>query len=357
MTNHDTVLKILDLARWAPSGDNTQPWRFEILDDFNLVVHGFDTRGHVVYDLDGRASQISLGALLETMAIAASGFGRGMVASRRDGLPEITPVFDVRLPTPPGIVRDGLIECITRRTVQRRAMSMRKLGAAEKAELEACVGPRFEIRWLEAPGERWQVARLMFANAKVRLTMPEAYRVHRDIIDWQARFSAEKVPDKALGADPVTLKLMRFVMKDWARVRFFNRYLAGTLAPRLQMDLWPGLACAAHYVLIDRQRPVSMDDHVEAGRAVQRLWLTLTRLGLNQQPEMTPLIFETYLRDGVAFTQDRDVAELAARLAGRLREVIGVDVARAVWMGRIGAGQPAQARSVRRELADLMWAG
>jgi nitroreductase len=22
--------QILDLARWAPSGDNTQPWRFEI---------------------------------------------------------------------------------------------------------------------------------------------------------------------------------------------------------------------------------------------------------------------------------------------------------------------------------------
>ena len=62
----DPVLEaILDLARWAPSGDNTQPWRFEIKDARRLVVHGFDTRAHCVYDLDGHPSQISLGALLE----------------------------------------------------------------------------------------------------------------------------------------------------------------------------------------------------------------------------------------------------------------------------------------------------
>ena len=67
--------QILDLARWAPSGDNTQPWRFEIIDEHHLIVHAFDTRDHCVYDLDGRPSQIALGALLETIAIAASVHG------------------------------------------------------------------------------------------------------------------------------------------------------------------------------------------------------------------------------------------------------------------------------------------
>ena len=65
MSNYGVMEQILDLARWAPSGDNTQPWRFEIIDALTVVVHGFDTRDHVVYDLDGRPSQISLGALLQ----------------------------------------------------------------------------------------------------------------------------------------------------------------------------------------------------------------------------------------------------------------------------------------------------
>jgi nitroreductase len=57
------VETILEIARWAPSGDNTQPWRFEILDDRRFVVHGFDTRDWCLYDIDGRPSQIALGAL------------------------------------------------------------------------------------------------------------------------------------------------------------------------------------------------------------------------------------------------------------------------------------------------------
>ncbi|MHB8556148.1 MAG: nitroreductase family protein, partial [Candidatus Dormibacteria bacterium] len=67
--------RILDLGRWAPSGDNTQPWRFEIVSDHHLVVHGSDTRHQVVFDLEGHASQLSIGTLLESLAIAASGEG------------------------------------------------------------------------------------------------------------------------------------------------------------------------------------------------------------------------------------------------------------------------------------------
>ena len=73
--SRDTLSQILDLARWAPSGDNEQPWRFEIVDDNLIRVHGFDTRDHVLYDYDGHASHIAQGALLETMRIAATGFG------------------------------------------------------------------------------------------------------------------------------------------------------------------------------------------------------------------------------------------------------------------------------------------
>ena len=354
MSARSEVEQILELARWAPSGDNTQIWRFEIVDDFNVVVHGFDTREHCVYDLDGRPSQIALGALLETISIAASGHGREMFAQRRTGQPDETPTFDVRLAASPTIPRDALIDCIVRRTVQRRPMSTRPLTMAEKGELERCVGPRFSVHWLEGFGPKWKTAVLMFANAKVRLLMPEAYRTHAAVIEWGAQFSEDRIPDAALGADPLTTRLMRFVMKSWGRVSFFNRYLAGTLAPRLQMDLLPALACAAHYVLVDRQEPKSIDDHVAAGRAVQRLWLKLTELGLSQQPEMTPLIFEAYVRKGIKFTQAGPVAELARDVAARLREVIGVDPAHAVWMGRVGAGTAPRSRSLRLPLSRLM---
>lgn len=351
----DTVmLQILDLARWAPSGDNTQPWRFEILDELNVVVHGFDTRDHCVYDLNGHPSQISLGALLETMSIAASAHGWSMQATRRLSLPDTTPTFDVRFGANAGVPVDPLVACITKRSVQRRPMSARALTVDEKRTLEASVGVGYSIQWLEGFQMKLRTARLMFDNAKLRLTMPEAYRVHRDVIQWKTRYSEDRVPDQALGIDPLTARLMQFVLKSWSRVDFFNTYLAGTWVPRIQMDFIPGLACAAHFVITAMRKPVDVDDFVAAGRTVQRFWLTATQLGLMQQPEMTPLIFGAYVRDGTSFTSVVDLEAKARALELATKKVLGDAVERAVWMGRIGEGPFPKARSIRRPLQFLL---
>lgn len=355
MIHRSVVEQILELSRWAPSGDNTQPWRFEIIDELNVVVHGFDTRDHCVYDLDGRPSQISLGALLETMSVAASAHGLVTEMRRRAELSDRTPTFDVRfVPSSDGHI-DPLVGSIARRSVQRRAMSVRPLTADEKHMLETSVGSDYRISWFESFRDRFLAARLMFSNAGLRLTMPEAYRVHCDVIEWNARFSEERIPDQALAVDPLTARLMRFVMRSWQRVEFFNAYLAGTWLPRVQMDLIPGLACAAHFVIRARRKPIAVDDFVAAGRAVQRLWLTATQLGLFQQPEMTPLIFSSYVRRGIPFTTVFKLQIKARHLESEARRIVGADIDLAVWMGRIGAGAAPVARSIRRPLNQLMY--
>lgn len=311
MNPASVIEQILDLGRWAPSGDNTQPWRFQIVDEHQVVVHGFDTRDHCVYDLDGHPSQISHGALLETIAIAASSHGLLMHATRRTEMPDIHPTFDLRFTADPALLSDPLLPCITRRSVQRRAMSSRRLTEPEKLALQNSVGAAYRLLWLEDFSLRLKTARLMFNNAKLRLTMPEAYLVHRDVIEWNSKYSEDRVPDQALGVDAMTAHLMRFVMTSWARVEFFNRFLAGTWAPRVQMDLLPSLACAAHFMIVAEAEPTGIDDYVAAGRALQRFWLTATLLGLMVQPEMTPVIFARYVREGRRFSRLSGMQEQA----------------------------------------------
>jgi len=347
--------EILELARWAPSGDNTQPWRFAIEAEDRVVVYGHDTRAHCVYDLDGRPSQISLGALLETIALAATRFGLATETRRRADSAEEQPVFDVSFRRQEGIVEDPLVRQIPERRVQRRALRLRRLLEREKQALERAVAPGFEIAWWEGWTGRCRFAWLNVANAKLRLTLPEAYAVHRDIIEWGAQTSEDRVPDAALGASVPTLVLMRWAMRSWKRVAFLNRYLAGTLAPRIELDLIPGLACAAHCVLVARRAPEVLDDYVAAGRALQRFWLTATNLGLQFQPGYTPLVFARYARDGVRFSASSRALEQARAIRAALERLLGADVTqRAMFMGRIGAGKPARARSLRLPLERLM---
>lgn len=344
---------ILELARWAPSGDNTQPWRFEVIDYHHLVVHGFDTREYCVYDLDGHPSQIAHGVLLETLAIAASAHGLRAVIRRHPDTPDTHPAYHVELVLDSSVTPDPLLPYIPQRSVQRRPMRTTPLTLSQKQALEEVVGNLYTVRWFEG-GQRWRLARLMFDNAKLRLTLPEAYPVHRDIIEWNARFSEDRVPDQALGLDAMTLKLMRWVMASWRRVKFFNTWLAGHLTPRIEMDLLPGLFCAGHFALLAGKPPETLDDYVAAGRAVQRFWLTASRLGLQMQPELTPLIFSRYVRENTAFSRQPRQTAAAARLAQRLsRHLPGQTAERAVFLGRIGHGRPAASRSLRRSLPRL----
>ena len=348
------IADILELARWAPSGDNTQPWRFEVLDDRHLIVHAFDTRDHCVYDLDGHPSQIAHGALLETLTIAASAHRLRAVFKRRPDSPDTHPVYLVDLIPDGALTPDPLLPHIRQRCVQRRPMSTTPLAASQKQALQDAVGKNYTVRWFEGGSQRRRFAKLMFDNARLRLTLPEAYPVHRDIIEWQARFSEDKVPDQALGLDAMTLKLMRWVMTTWQRVDFFNRYLAGHLVPRIEMDLLPGLFCAAHFAILANKAPETIDDYVAAGRAVQRFWLTTTRLGLQLQPEMTPLIFGRYVRERIEFSRMPGAMETAARLGKRLEGIfLDMPVSQVAFLGRIGSGKAPTSRSLRLPVERL----
>jgi nitroreductase len=345
--------QVLDLARWAPSGDNTQVWRFEKLGAMHVAVHCHDTREHCVYDLDGHPSQISYGALFETLAIAASGHGLRADIVRRADSAEQRPVFDVTLVADAAIKPSELIGSITRRSVQRRPLSTRRLTDAEKQALKASVGDDYVVVWLEGFGPKLRTARLMFDNAKLRLTMPEAYETHRKVIHWGVTHSPDRVPDQALGVDALTLKLMKWAMVSWKRLATMNRFM-GTAAPRLQMDLVPGIACAAHFVIKARREPRTIDDYVAAGRALQRFWLTVTELGLQMQPEMTPLIFSKYVREKIKFTDTAGLHALAARLERDTAALVFNDRHFPVYMGRVGAGKAPTARSERKPLSELM---
>ena len=344
---------VLDLARWAPSGDNTQPWRFAIVGADRVVVYAHDTRETCVYDLDGHPSQISVGALLETIALAATRFGLTADIARRTDAPDTHPVFDVRF-RGDGVAEDPLAPYIVERRVQRRPMSRRPLSAAQKAALEHAVAGSHRLAWFEGR-RRAAVARLAFASAKIRLTIPEAYRVHCDAIQWDACESVDRVPSAALGASAASLRLMRWAMGSWSRVRFLNRFAAGTIMPRVELDLVPGLACAAHVALVAQRPPRTLDDYVAAGRALQRLWLTAASLGLQFQPEYTPLIFARYARENVRFTGNAAALRGAARVREALDRLLGADDApRTVFLGRIGLGPPAPARSLRLPLEELL---
>ena len=325
------------------------------MNDACVRVHGTDTRDHVLYDYDGHPSHIAHGALLETIRIAATAFSlsvRWTLSSEGD---DRNPTYNVQFTDSPGLTRDPLFAFIEKRTVQRRPMKTTTLTGKQRQALINAAGEGFDIQLLESTGERMRVATLLWNSAKIRLTCPEAYPVHRDIIEWRARYSKDRIPDQAVGVDPVTARLMEWVMQSWGRVAFFNRYLLGTLAPRLQLDWLPSIYCAAHLLIRPQRPPTSLTDWIQLGVTVQRIWLTATQQGLHLQPEMTPIIFRWYARAGRHFSALPKHYEQAHKLSGDFERIAhATSNDNFGFFARIGVSQVPRSRSIRKDLDDLM---
>ena len=116
-----------------------------------------------------------------------------------------------------------------------------------------------------------------------------------------------------------------------------NRAL-GTAVPQMQLDILPGIRCAAHFTIQRRSVPPPGDDVpalLRAGQGIQRFWLTATQMGLAMQPALAPLCFGFYAkRDGlpnVSPTIKRKLGLLATKLA----EAEQFDPDQTLFRGRI----------------------
>lgn len=352
----DSIIEqILDVARWAPSGDNTQPWRFEITSDTSLIVHGYDTQKEVIYDFGGHASHIAHGMLLETIDIAASKHGLSSYWTRLPNTNKDCPQYKVEFKYN-SAPQDALYDHIRNRSVFRRALPTTPLSSADKEKLKVAIGSDYTLVFFETNADRWRIAQTLWQNATIRMTCPEAYPVHKNVIEWNAQFSSDKIPDKAVGTDPLTTKIMKWALQSWRRTSLLNSIPGSTIIPKLEMDLLPALCCAAHVLVIPSRKLADTDDYVRLGRAIQRFWLTATALGLQLQPEMTPVIFRWYAQNRMPLSGDSATNKRIITLSSLFeKHCNALPTTPFGFFCRLGFGKNATARSTRKPLRDLMF--
>lgn len=352
---HTVLREIVAAARWAPSGDNIQPWRFRLRepDAMRVVFDAHDPANPYEYR-DGEPTWLSAGMLLEALRIAATLHGRTMHWRLVSDAAESRAV-DARFEAAPALEADPLYGVLPLRTTDRRPYRRRPLLPRERAALETALGADLRLAWHESARERMAFARLSALATRIRLRLPAAYDVHRRIVDWSAGDSATGIPAGATGLWRPTLPMMRWAMRDWARMAWLNR-LGGARSAALQLDWGQALGCAGFFTIAlpegDSREPSSL---LRTGGRLLRFWLAATRLGLAVQPGLAMLMFAHYGAAGVRFTDDPRLLRDAARCHGRLRALVGDDAPRLVFVGRIGEPRDApRQRSVRLDVRELL---
>ncbi|MBO9491833.1 hypothetical protein J7384_15850 [Endozoicomonas sp. G2_1] len=355
----DTILQILDSARWCPSPDNLQSWKFKIISETSFEIHCRDESDWMVYDLNGHVSWLTIGLLFETIDISAKQHGFNTRYEKRpNGDDQQLTIFLVTLTADEITSQHPLFNAIKTRSVQRKLMGSKPLSEREKLAFEQCLPTGFELTWFESSSEKKKIGKLLYGNSHTRYVMKEGYDVHSKIIDFRKgyeTFSPTKIPPKSLGVDPITQALTKWAMKSWSRFHFVEKYLFGTVWAKFRLDYLTAIKCSGHFLLTKTETDKSLDDFIETGRVVMRLWLTAETLGLGCQPEYTPIMFAEFQREGINFSTDARALQNASTMDEQFKGLVGEEKVRTcAFLARIGRSSAPTSRSVRKELSDLL---
>jgi nitroreductase len=150
---------LIPYAVMAPSGHNTQPWRFVVSAEHIDIVPDFSRRLPVV-DPDNRALYISLGCALENLLIAAN---QSAMQTQVEYFPEGEDCLRIRF-VGPGEVADEtnrmLFDAIPRRQSNRARYDLRPLPEQHVTALSLAVRqPDVRVTLLQDPQQRAKVAR------------------------------------------------------------------------------------------------------------------------------------------------------------------------------------------------------
>lgn len=343
------IREILDLARWAPSADNSQPWRFEILNNNSSIVYGYIPEDLKEYDFKGNYSHFAFGCLLETIKQAASERKLGVQIEELNESSTNLLKYIITVEDTPPEGNSDLHHYIKTRTSNRFPFSPTVLAPEEKAMLEQSLPAGFRCQWIESFNDKSVFAKLNFNFASF------AHPERSGIIEWGKNESTSHIPDEALGLAAPNLWMARQLNQTKKRQEISRNYLGADLMSSALGFFVPSLLSGCHVALIKENLTDDYHDYILTGEAFQKFWLTATKQGIALQMETGPLAFSRQVWKGNKFTEDEKDWLKAEKMAVLLKSLLGINADHTVMLARLGKANPPTGRSTRLSLEDLMY--
>jgi len=330
----------LEEAIRAPSGENCQPWRF--------VVRGMDVelwnrpeRDQSPYGWGQRASYMANGAALENLVLAAG--SRGLEA-HIEYFPEKELVARVRL-SRGQVPTDPLASEIAKRVSNRKPYKTSPLTVSQMDALQKAArdGVDISVR-TDTPSIR-AIAEVGATNEKLMLGNRLLHGFFFSHLNWDKREDDEKKIGfyiKTLELPPPAQAAFR-IIRHWSVARLLKTI--GFPSAVFQQNAAMYAAAGAVGALCTRgMEPL---DFVLAGRSLERLWLTATRLGLSFQPLAgIPYLYLEATRGSRGMFDTRETEAICAAYE-RAVSVFGTGERPLVFLFRVGVSDPPSARSSR----------
>lgn len=349
--NSQIINKILEAAVRAPSGDNVQPWKFEVSKDFTCIyLYNLPEKDNSYYNYNQMASYIAHGASIENMVIAARHLGYQTQVSLFPDADKQELVATVEVAKSEAQV-DPLYQAIFERNTNRFQFTQAEVTEEMLHTLSSSVKniDSIKLSLVSQKDKINQLSKELMVNDRLVFERKDIHHFLFEKIRWnkkQIEETRDGMPVETLGLNPVerlTFPLMRF----WGFVKM-NNYLG--LSRIIGLKCWWNCRNASILGMVSIKGNDKLA-FVQGGRAVQRVWLEVTRQGLALQPIIGLTLLINRLKQQQLQDFSEQHAQMVSKAAYSLPEMFGINESETLIMGfRAGNGAPLKVKTQRREI-------
>ncbi|MDP4266411.1 MAG: hypothetical protein Q8880_03130 [Bacteroidota bacterium] len=193
MIEESFTWQIIKCALKAPSGHNTQPWKFKIDENSISILPDF-TRALSVVDNDNHSLYISLGCALENMLIAASHYNYGTKVEMINNGNNV--IIRINLNENAKVTKTDLFDLIGKRQVTRNEYSIRKVPKEDLDELFENISNEWvKVKLFQSETEIEHLSHYIIEGVNLQFNNKSYLN---ELIDW-IRFSEKEAMQKGDG--------------------------------------------------------------------------------------------------------------------------------------------------------------
>jgi len=276
----------------APSGDNCQPWNFaRKKNQIDLYLN--KEKDLSFFNVNQIASLISCGAVLENMKITASSFG---IDSK---IEYITDKKDSDLKASVKLIidkskKDELSDFIWERHTNRKFYKKTPASSSVLQSMESSINmiPGAKLHFITKKDDLKKLAKIIYQVDRIRTEHRPLHEHLMKMIRFTDKEAFEKrdgLPLKNLEAG-LAGELFLKATKPWSVMNIVNKIGIGRM---VALHSYQGIVNSSGIALLTID---GMDDKafIKGGQALERVWLTISSLGLVMQPMTAITLF--YLR-------------------------------------------------------------
>jgi len=326
----------------APSGDNCQPWRFEVGPGF-IDLYNVPERDYSLYNWGQRPSYIANGAVLENMAIAAAAKGYRLTIKvlPDSGTPELVARTYVERS---GDSTHPLYDAIWKRVTNRKKYHAVPLSAEHLERLERTTSNGQRLLFITDTPRRSKLASLAALNERILFEDRRMHSFFFSHINWNDQQDRERKFGFLLKTFelPPLVQAGCAVLKHYPALQALNAIGLSNILTKMNSGIYATGAAIGAIVIPSRD----INHYVGVGRLLERVWLTATSLGLHLHPLPGVALLMNRIADGDA-SLSRGHAQLVSGAYGEMCKTVRVSDGVIALLFRIGHANPPTARTTR----------